>query len=199
MQSTYEQAIAQVFKDEGGYTNESTDPGGPTNWGITIHDARQYWKPNASAQDVKSMPRSVAEQIYQEHYATPIRYNDLPAGVDYAVLDYAINSGIHKSVVTLQSLVGVTQDGVVGPNTITAITAHNSIDLIHRIYDERIAFLKTLHTWETYGHGWTNRCNNGRNLAIALASENTPGVASKTWLQLLIESLTKLYKPTKGN
>jgi lysozyme family protein len=198
MKSTYEQAITQVFKDEGEYTNESTDPGGPTNWGITIHDARQYWKSDATAEDVRDMPKSVAEDIYEKHYAIPIHYDDLPAGVDYAVFDYGINSGIHKSVITLQSLVGVTQDGVVGPNTLTATASHNSIDLIHRIYDERIAFLKTLHTWETYGHGWTNRCNNGRNLAIALASQNTPGTTTKTWLQLLIESLTKLYQ-TKGN
>lgn len=192
MQETYEKAITQVFVDEGGYTNESTDPGGPTNWGITIHDARQYWKPDATAEDVKDMPKSVAEEIYEKHYAIPIHYNDLPAGVDYAVLDYGINSGIHKSVVTLQSIVGVTQDGVVGPDTIRASVAYNSVDLIHRIYDERLAYLKTLHEeWITYGHGWTNRCVNGEKLALSMAQVAKPKL---TWWQYI-----KNFFAKKGN
>ena len=73
MKETYERAIAKVFEDEGGYSNDAGDPGGPTNWGITIHDARMYWKADADAADVKAMPKSVAEEIYIERYAKPIR------------------------------------------------------------------------------------------------------------------------------
>jgi lysozyme family protein len=47
MKQTYDEAMQKVFADEGGYTNEAADPGGPTNWGITIFDARLYWKKNA--------------------------------------------------------------------------------------------------------------------------------------------------------
>ena len=200
MQFTYDKALAQVFKDEGGYTNEATDPGGPTNWGITIHDARQYWKPSATAEDVKNMPKSIAEAIYQKHYADPILYNDLPAGVDYTILDYAINSGISKAVKTAQTIVGVPVDGVMGPITLAKIKEYDAVSLINAIYQDRINFLKTLHTWSTYGHGWTNRCNNGRNLAVALALENAPRIKRETWLQLLIQSISKLLSPqTKGN
>jgi len=198
MQSTYEQAIAQVFKDEGGYTNESTDPGGPTNWGITIHDARTYWKKDATAQDVRTMPRTVAEDIYIKHYAGPINYDSLPAGVDYTIFDYAINSGISRSVKTVQHLLGVTEDGVMGPVTLAKINSSDPISLIHAIYIERLVFLKTLHTWNTYGHGWTNRCTNGLNLAITLAGSTSPRVQSQTWPQLLIESIYKLFTH-KGN
>jgi len=178
MQFTYEQAITQVLKDEGGYTNESTDPGGPTNWGITIHDARTYWKSNATSQDVKTMPRSVAEDIYIKHYAGPINYDSLPAGVDYTIFDYAINSGISKSIKTVQELIGVPIDGTMGPITLAKINSSDPISLIHAIYIERLKFLKTLHTWSTYGHGWTNRCNNGLSLALTLAGSSPPGVQS---------------------
>ena len=82
MQASYDQAMAEVFSDEGGYTDDPNDPGGPTNYGITIHDARLYWKSNATADDVKNMPRSVAEAIYATHYAAPLHYNDLPPGLD---------------------------------------------------------------------------------------------------------------------
>jgi lysozyme family protein len=194
MQKTYEQAIAQVFKDEGGYTNESTDPGGPTNWGITIHDARQYWKVNATAEDVKGMPKSIAEDIYLRHYCTPVQYNDLPAGVDYAVLDYAINSGISRASKALQHILGVTEDGVIGPATLRAVATANPVDIIHSIYAQRLTFLKTLNIWKTYGHGWTNRCQHGVDFAITLATENAPRIKSETWLQLLIESISKLFK-----
>ena len=82
MQATYDQAMAQVFSDEGGYTDDPNDPGGPTNYGITIEDARMYWKSDATADDVRNMPKSVAESIYAAHYAAPLHYNDLPPGLD---------------------------------------------------------------------------------------------------------------------
>lgn len=169
MKETYLKAMEAVYYDEGGYTNEATDPGGPTNWGITIHDARMYWKPDATAQDVKNMPKSVAAEIYRKHYADAIRYDDLPAGVDYAVLDYGINSGIGRAVPVLQRLVGAPVDGKVGPITIQKVKEADPATLINQIYDERLAFLKGLHHWPTYGRGWTARCTRGRKLALELA------------------------------
>ena len=41
--SSYDEALKRVLVHEGGYSNHPSDPGGPTNWGITIHDARAYW------------------------------------------------------------------------------------------------------------------------------------------------------------
>ena len=169
MQETYEKAITQVFKDEGGYTNESTDPGGPTNWGITIYDARQYWKSDATAEDVRTMPKAIAEDIYRKHYADVVRYNDLPPGVDYSVLDYAINSGTSHSVKTLQQIVGVTEDGQLGSITLQAVLQKEPIETINKIWDERLAYDHSLtHLWHTYGHGWTNRIINGKKLALSL-------------------------------
>ena len=168
MQSTYERAITQVFKDEGGYSDDAGDPGGPTNWGITIIDARLYWKHDATAEDVKNMPRSIAEEIYVKHYADPLQYNSLPAGVDYAVLDYGINSGISRSAKVLQSIVKVPIDGVIGPITIAAVSALNSGNVIDAIYDERLRFLRSLSTWSRFGRGWLSRCTTGRTLAHQL-------------------------------
>ena len=50
---TYDQSLARLLAHEGGYTNHPADPGGPTNFGITIHDYRRYVKPGATAADVK--------------------------------------------------------------------------------------------------------------------------------------------------
>ena len=176
MKNTYERAMKQVFEDEGGYTNDAADPGGPTNWGITIEDARMYWKTNATAEDVKNMPKSVAEDIYRKHYADPIHYDELPAGVDYSVLDYGINSGISRSIKVLQRLVNVPADGKMGPSTLSAVNAKNPKELINAIYDERLSFLQSLSTWGTFGRGWGSRCKRGRALALSMAS-NVPSPA----------------------
>ena len=50
--STYDEALRRLLAHEGGYTDHPSDPGGPTNFGITIYDYRKYVKPNATAADV---------------------------------------------------------------------------------------------------------------------------------------------------
>lgn len=169
MQSTYETAITQVFKDEGGYTNDPRDPGGPTNWGITLEDAHLYWNHAATAEDVKNMSKSIAEGIYVQHYAKPLHYDDLPSGVDYAVLDFGINSGISRSAKFLQRIVGVKDDGVIGPITLEAVLKMNSDSIIIDLYANRIAFLKSLPTFGHFGRGWMDRCLNGKQLALHLS------------------------------
>lgn len=192
MKDTYEQAIAQVFKDEGGYSNDKGDRGGPTNWGITIHDARTYWKHDATAQDVKNMPKTVAEDIYRRHYALPLRYNELPAGLDYAVLDYGINSGISRSASVLQSLVGVNQDGLIGPVTLAAVSKVNTNDIIDKLYNERIRFLRSLSIFRIFGRGWMDRCIHGRELAHKLTQtkkETTTNMTTATNSNIVIEDV----------
>lgn len=174
MKETYNDAMKQVYLDEGGYTNDAADPGGPTNWGITIWDARKYWKPDATAADVRAMTKDVAAAIYEKHYAAPLNYNDLPAGVDYAMLDYGINSGISRAIKVAQGIVHVTPDGLMGPNTLAAIQKTDPTYLVNAIYSERLAFLKNLRTWSTFGRGWSNRVATGKKLALSFISKYPP-------------------------
>src|SRR6266704_891902 len=116
--ATYEAAMVRVFADEGGYTNDPKDPGGATNWGITIFDARKYWKADAQPIDVFRMPKDIASDIYRKHYANPMRYDDLPAGFDYSVFDAAINSGVGRAPVWAGRALGIavkTINDVVAP------------------------------------------------------------------------------------
>ena len=107
--------LARLLAHEGGYTNHPSDPGGPTNFGITIYDYRRYVKPGATAADVKAMQVEEAKRIYRAKYWDAQRCDELPAGVDYAVFDYGVNSGIGRSKKVLQRVVGVNADGVLGP------------------------------------------------------------------------------------
>ena len=186
--SSYDEALRRVLVHEGGYSNHPSDPGGPTNWGITIHDARAYWKTEATAADVRSMPVEVAKDIYRSKYWDAMRCDDLPAGVDYAVFDYGVNSGIGRAVRVLQRLAGTNVDGEVGPDTIAATARTAAVKLINQICDERLAFLQGLETWGVFGKGWGRRVREVRVAALAMVDEISRDIgASPPWLATMRE------------
>jgi lysozyme family protein len=180
MKETYPETMAAIYEWEGGYTNQKGDKGGPTNWGITIDDARRYWKSNATPADVRAMPKSVAADIYAKHYAAPLSYDDLPAGVDLAVLDYGVNSGIYRAAHVLQGIVGAPQDGTIGEITLKAVLKMDSVMIIENLYKERLSFLRTLRLWSVDGAGWYRRCTEGRKLALDLVKRYGKGTAVAT-------------------
>lgn len=181
MKDTYDVAMTRgVFPHEGGYTDEAADPGGPTNWGITLADARMYWRPAATAVDVQRMPKSVAVDIYYKHYAAPIRYDALPAGVDYSVLDYAINSGVGRAGKVLRRLVGLPDNtSVVTTDVLDAVRKRDPVALVNAINDERLKFLQSLKIWPVYKNGWSRRVSECRMLSLSFAkSKNIPALSN---------------------
>lgn len=178
MQSNYQTCLTKVLASEGGYTNDANDPGGPTNYGITIADYQHYINPKATATDVKNMKLSDAETIYKAKYWNAMNCDQLPSGVDYCVFDYGVNSGIGKSAKVLQQFVGVPEDGQIGPATIVATKKADPVKLINSICDERLTFLKSLRTWSSFSKGWTSRVASVRAASIAMASSKTPNVTA---------------------
>lgn len=154
MQQNYNYALQQVLKSEGGYTNDPRDPGGPTNYGITIADYRMYVKKDASSQDVKNMHLSDAQAIYRSKYWNALGCDSLPSGVDYSVFDYGVNSGIGRARQVYNRL---------------KPKYPNPVDLINAINDERLAFLKSLKTWSHFGAGWGPRVARVRSGSLNLA------------------------------
>jgi lysozyme family protein len=165
--ATYDAAMVRVFADEGGYTNDPKDPGGPTNFGITLADARMYWKANATAADVKAMPKSVASDIYKAHYAAPVRYDSLPAGFDYSVFDAGINSGIGRAIPWAGKALGINAVSI-EPVISAAALAPDKVSLIQKYWGLRVAFLHGLRTWSHFGPGWSRRCANGEAAAVKM-------------------------------
>src|SRR5215217_7519509 len=135
--SNCSECIGRVLKSEGGYTNHPSDPGGPTNFGITIHDARKYWKPGATAADLRSMPLTVAREIYKKQYWDALNCDALPPGVDYAVFDYGVNSGVGRSGKVLRRLLGFPDNThVVTAEVAAAAGKAKARDLVTRICGE---------------------------------------------------------------
>lgn len=176
----FAEALSRVLAHEGGYTDHPSDPGGPTNWGITIHDARRYWKRGARAADVKAMPRAVAVAIYKAKYWDVLRGDDLPLGVDYAVFDYGVNSGVGRAAKVLRrALVMQDRSASVSDDVIFAARRAESKSLIQAICAERLAFLRSLKTWSVFGAGWGRRVVNVRAAALAMAASGPLVAISK--------------------
>lgn len=167
--SSYDAALARLLAHEGGYSNHPDDPGGPTNFGITIADYRRYVKPDANAGDVRAMPLDHAKAIYKAKYWDALACDALPPGLDYCVFDYGVNSGISRAAKVLQRIAGVADDGRVGPVTLAAIARREAGDLVEKVCDERLAFLRGLRTWAVFGRGWGRRVADVRAVALAMA------------------------------
>jgi lysozyme family protein len=167
--ANYDASLARVLKHEGGYTNHPSDPGGPTNFGITIHDYRRYIKANGTAADVRNMQLADAAKIYRARYWHALRCDELPAGLDYAVFDYGVNSGIGRAAKVMQRLLGIGSGTAMTDAVIAAVRKDNAVSLIGRLCDERLAFLKSLRTWPVFGAGWGRRVAEVRRDALAMA------------------------------
>ena len=101
-------------------------------------------------------PQDVAP-LYKKNYWDKIHGDQLPAGVDYACFDYAVNSGVGRAAKTLQKAVGVAQDGAIGPATLAAVESQNPRELATEICEIRLNFLQSLSTFDTFGKGWSRR------------------------------------------
>ena len=179
--SSYDAALARLLVHEGGYSNHPADPGGPTNFGITIYDYRKYVKPEATAADVRAMKVEEAKAIYRSKYWNAQRCDELPAGVDYAVFDYGVNSGIGRSGKVLRRALKLPDStGVVNDAVIAAARAADAKALIIAICEERLRFLQSLRTWGVFGKGWGARVAEVRAFAVQLAAGSAAPMPAPT-------------------
>jgi len=163
-------ALQRLLEHEGGYSNHPSDPGGPTKFGITLSDYRKYVMPKATAADVRAMKIEDAQAIYRAKYWGVLRCDDLPAGLDYAVFDYGVNSGPSRAAKVLQRLLRLADDGRITSRVIEAARRRDARELVGLLCDERLAFLQSLKIWPVFGTGWSRRVREVRAASLALAS-----------------------------
>lgn len=160
MKQNYQNCLTRLLKDEGGYTNNPNDSGGPTNFGITLTDYRLYINSKGKAVDVKNMTVDQAKVIYKTKYWDALNCDTLPSGVDYTVFDYAVNSGVGRPRKAIQRF-----------------KSKGGVDLINAINDERTAFLKSIGVGKnaTFLKGWMARVGRVRAYSLSLAKDNSTG------------------------
>lgn len=157
MQENQEQAINLILTSEGGYVDHPHDPGGATNLGVTLATLAAWRQQPVTKAEVRALERPEAIEIYEVQYADKISFALLPLGVDYCVLDCAVNSGPGRAALLLQKVLRVAQDGVIGLKTLAA--ARDMVpEVLLALYNEaRLAFLRSLRNWKHFGTGWRTR------------------------------------------
>lgn len=175
MQSSYDRALAAVLEFEGGYVDHPKDPGGATNKGITIATFRRFIDKAGTKADLKALTTEQAAVVFRHEYWDKVSAGVLPAGVDLAVFDFGVNSGPRRAIEFLQKVVGVEQDGRIGPMTLAAVAAMAPLTIINKLCEARLLWLGRLKTWDTFGKGWTSRVSGVRALATDLAGEAVVG------------------------
>jgi lysozyme family protein len=164
----YDKCLGLILHHEGGYVNHPKDPGGETNLGVT---KRVYEEWGGTKEMVDLTVEDVAP-IYEKNYWGRVKADDLPNGLDLCVFDFAVNAGPGRAAKYLQSMIGTTVDGGIGPNTLRAVGNYvEEVGLqtaIENYQANRQRYYEKLNTFETFGRGWTRRVEETTAEAVAL-------------------------------
>ncbi|MEL7092749.1 MAG: holin-associated N-acetylmuramidase [Pseudomonadota bacterium] len=177
---TVREIAEEIVHREGGYVNDPDDPGGATNFGVTIHTMRRLGLDldgdgDVDARDVRRLSRAQAIDIFIDHYFHRPRIGALPSVLQATVFDMYVNAG-GNAVKILQRLLSqmgypCTVDGALGPQTIAAAQkAHDAApdhladaygiarrNYYFRIADRRPASRKYARTRRGGKGGWIKR------------------------------------------
>jgi lysozyme family protein len=168
MNTNWDVCFNHVIKHEGGYVNHPNDPGGRTNLGITQQVLEDWLDRPVTEAEMRALTPEKVKPIYKEFYWDRVKGDKLPSGVDYCVFDAAVNSGVRRASQWLQISLGVTADGVIGPQTLAMTLAVSPDTIIRNYCAQRLKFLEGLSTWPTFGKGWERRVAEVKATALSM-------------------------------
>ncbi|SFV11358.1 Lysozyme family protein [Methylobacterium sp. 174MFSha1.1] len=166
--TTFERALSLVLTHEGGWSDDPADPGGATNLGVTIGTLSLWLGRPATRAEVRALTPASVAPLYRRRFWDAIQGDALPAGLDYALFDFAVNSGPKRAVIGLQRALDLADDGRLGPVTLAVLAGRDVPGLVNALCDGRLAFLQALSTWPRFGRGWGRRVEEVRAAALAL-------------------------------
>ncbi len=151
-----------------GFANDPLDKGGATMIGVTIATYRQYRRaqgyPTTTADDLRKIPYNawhcILKQMYWDRWqADRIRSQSL-ANI---LVDWVWGSGVH-GIKKPQKILGVTQDGIVGNKTLSALNNYQpESELFNKIRTARLLFVEEIvrrnPSQRKWLNGWKHRIN----------------------------------------
>jgi lysozyme family protein len=131
----FDTAVSLVLKHEGGFVDNPLDPGGPTNMGVTQNVYSRYLGRPATAADVKAMPVEHAKDIFKKWYWALVGADSIrDQNVANWVMDMAVLRGVQAAAKAVQTVLGVTTDGAIGPKTLAALNGYNPDAFLLQFY-----------------------------------------------------------------
>lgn len=134
-------------------TNDPTDKGGRTQWGIAEHANPAAWADG-------KVTEAEARAIYVRKYIAP--FNGLQDHLAFpALVDWGVTSGPGLVVQNLQRVVGTKVDAKLGPQTLAAIQGFDPRLLANRMVAERVKMIGRIVKRDPsqlkYINGWLDR------------------------------------------
>lgn len=177
----FERALSVVLAHEGGLSEHPDDPGGVTQYGISLRYLQSLGvrvgdldgDGDVDADDVRGMTREQAAAIYRRLWDAG-QYAELPPAVAVKLFDLAVNMGARRAVRLLQRALRacgrpVTDDGLLGPQTIRAAwdvheewsPGNADAALLAALRSEAAGYYRVLVAknprLSVFEHGWLNR------------------------------------------
>lgn len=150
-----------------GFANDPDDRGGATMCGITIATFESYCRkkgyPKPTVERLKAIAfdqwREVLKTLFWDKWQADKINNQAIANI---LVDWVWASGTNGIKIP-QRILGVTQDGIVGPKTLAALNQCDPKVLFSKIHTEREKFIDTIirnrPTNAKYRNGWMRRLN----------------------------------------
>ena len=167
MKANYDTFFDKLLKVEGGFTDDPDDRGnkrgdghgnrGSTNLGVTAMVWAEYTGKPAPIEVMKKLTKDDVKEMYRQEYWSKVYGDHLPNGIDISVTDFAVNSGPGTAVRYLQRVVGATQDGAMGPQTLGMVHDMEIAEVLRAYASQREAYLRDLSDFNKWGRGWLNR------------------------------------------
>lgn len=167
----FNKIMEKVFKQEGGFVYDEDDPGGATNYGITISTMRKLSMDldndnDIDIDDVKLLDKSKAKEVYWKSYWKENKVNKYPDYLKLILFDMSVNFGNHGAIRVLQKAINnkmgrkaTSEDGISGTNTIKQSIKSNVE--IRRVQTYRIyRFCRIVNEnedLEKFLYGWIER------------------------------------------
>ena len=155
-----------LLHHEGGYVWHEEDPGGETNLGVT----KKVYQDWGGTKEMIDLTVEDVAPIYKKNYWDRCKCDELSSGLDWAVFDWAVNSGTRRVSKALQKACGAERDGVIGNKTLALANGQDVKYMIEEIGVIRQSFYESLRTFKTFGRGWTRRNKETTEQALSMAS-----------------------------
>lgn len=168
MEANFTSCVDFTLAQEGGFVDNPNDPGGATNLGITLVTLDDWENANLPVSAIRTLDRSLAEQIYHKNYWLKMSCDKLPTGVDLMVFDSGVNVGPARAIEQLQDALVVTVDGDIGAKTLTALAKANVHELVSDIALIEQHYYRSLSRFPIFGKGWLARVDRRTVAALAL-------------------------------
>ena len=134
-----EKLISDIIEREGGekQTNDPQDRGGRTEFGISEKSNPEAWKDGV-------VTRTEAEAIYRQRYIEGPGFDQLPERLKQVMVDFGVTSGPRIATRTLQFILGIEQDGLMGSETRQAISGWDESSLVNLVVLERLRLIRRI-------------------------------------------------------